>query len=369
MPTGRYFDGTSSRPRVVEARAEADDLRLEGDGFERSIGREQLHFAPATGGGPSRVTFADGGQCEFDDRASADALFAALGFAASPVDRLVSRTRYAVAALVGFAVVMGGLYVWVVPWAADALVAQAPRAWDRRLGDEVLDALDERKLFRPTRLPEARRDHLVQRFDALRLPLDRAGFFRANLRIEFRRFGAPNALALPGDIIVVTDEMVELAGDDDEALLTVFAHEAGHVDHRDALRGIVRGTLLSAIATWYLGDVSNLAAVVAGGIGSLKYSREAERAADRYAIDAMHANGLSTKPAAALFRRLEAWTPAPRGKAAAGGRDATPGAASKDDGGDDRHRFDVPEYLSTHPATEDRVRLFEADATTPSTSR
>ena len=54
-------------------------------------------------------------------------------------------------------------------------------------------------------------------------------------QLEFRHGGYidANAFALPSGIIVMTDELVELAKSDDE-LISVLAHEIGHV------RGVTR---------------------------------------------------------------------------------------------------------------------------------
>jgi predicted Zn-dependent protease len=117
---------------------------------------------------------------------------------------------------------------------------------------------------------------------------------------------------------------------------------------------------LSLVAAWYLGDVSNAAAAVAGGMGTLSYSREAEHRADLYAVDTMKANHLSTKNAAALFRRLQAWEP----PATEAGKSADPKTAGRPDRKPGGLRFAVPEYLSTHPDTDSRIALFEADGAT-----
>ncbi len=59
------------------------------------------------------------------------------------------------------------------------------------------------------------------------------------MTVEFRAspiIGA-NAFALPGGIVIVTDQLMQLAEHDDE-ILAVLAHEIGHVKHRHVLRGL-----------------------------------------------------------------------------------------------------------------------------------
>jgi Zn-dependent protease with chaperone function len=373
MTPCRYFDGSSSRPWPASVGTDGTALRIVGEHLDRSAEAHELDFSPATDRGPARIALTDGALCEIDDRAAAESLFATLGYRRPRADRLASRTSHAVAVTLAFVGVMAALYVWGVPFAADVAVRWAPRQWDQALGEQVMHAFDERRIFRPTTLSAERRNRLVQRFDALRLPGDGAStslpVAPAELRLAFRQLGAPNAFALPGNRIVVTDEIVALAGDDDDALLTVLAHEVGHVEHRDAMRQLARGTLTSIVAAWYFGDVSNAVAAVAGGLGSMRYSRDAEHRADLYALQTMQINGIETQSAADLFRRLETWRPSRPLAKPTEAEVAEKGSAKEDDSVDARVReeaeharkhFRIPEYLSTHPATEDRIRLFES---------
>ncbi len=60
--------------------------------------------------------------------------------------------------------------------------------------------------------------------------------------LNFREGGAigPNAFALPSGTIILTDELVDIAGDDNDMVLAVLAHEIGHVDKKHSLRQIYR---------------------------------------------------------------------------------------------------------------------------------
>ena len=370
MTSCRYFDGASSRARPATIERDGSGVRIVGNDVDRHVTGDSLRFAPATDRGPARLAFADGGLCEIADRDAAGALFAALGHRLAATDRYVSRTWQVLAVTATFVAVVAALYRWGIPWASDRIVERAPASWDRALGEQILETLDQRHLFRPTAVSPAAQERIVRRFQALRLPPDAPA-----VRILFRQLGAPNALALPGGIVVVTDEIVRIADGDDDALATVLAHEVGHVAHRDALRQLARSTITSGLAAWYFGDVSNAAAIAAGSLGTLSYSRDAEHQADLYAVATMRANGVSMAGAGRLFRRLLAWTPPSRAK-----KDASPSgdpvrdAAKDDEGGDTKTepkhgepkatkqpRLRFPEYLSTHPDTDGRIRLFESE--------
>jgi len=344
----RFFDGRSSRAHPVHISVDAEGLRIVGDAIDRIVARDRLAFTRGEGGAPSRIALDDGAACEIDGTADIDALFDELGHRPGVAERLGARMSRVIVLAIAFVAICGAFYVWGIPLVADFAVDHAPRRWDDALGEQVLKTLDDRKIFRPTRLSDERRDRILARFAQVRLPAEGVG-----VTIVFRRLGVPNALALPDGTIVVSDELVELADGDDDALATVLAHEVGHVAHRDAMRALTRNTLATLLATWYFGDVSNGAALLAGNLGGLRFSREAEHAADLYALRAMQASGISTHGAAELFRRLDGWRP-PKKKS------DEKNVEDKSKASDDRVREAViPEYLSTHPATEGRIRLFE----------
>lgn len=335
------------------------DLHVLGDTIDRRVDATALSFSPSTDRGPARIVFADGALCEFDDRAAAAALFTQLGHRPAATDRLVSNTRRVVLVTLAFIAVMAAIWQWGIPLVSDLIVDRAPQRWNDAMGDGILQTLDERHFFRPTALPAARRDRVLERFRALK-PLPGA----PDVQIVFRKLGSPNALALPGGTIVVSDELVALSRGDDDALATVLAHEVGHEAHRDALRQLVRSSITSALAAWYFGDVSSTVAVAAGSIGTLTYSRDAEHQADLFALQTMRANGVSTRPAAELFRQLESWQPPPRRRPAE--------EVLKDDGRPSAGkpaRLRIPEYLSTHPDTGGRIELFEHDGVVDPTTR
>ncbi len=355
----RYFDGSSSHAWPISVETVGTALRLVGEDLDRTVENTALSFSPSTDRGPARIVFADGALCEIDDREAAAALFTQLGHRPAATDRLVSNTRRVLLVTVVFIGVMAALYRWGIPWVADRLVERAPQSWDDAMGDGILTTLDQRRFFRPSALQPAVRDHVIDRFSRLRRPPG-----APDLQIVFRQFGSPNAIALPGGVIVVTDEMVTVAGGDDDALATVLAHEVGHEVHRDALRQLARSTITSALAAWYLGDVSSTAAIAAGSIGTLTYTRGAEHEADLYAVQMMRLNGISTKPAAALFRKLEIWEPPRRRRPADEILNEDGKAAARK-----APRLQVPEYLSTHPDTDGRIALFERDGAPDPTPR
>jgi Zn-dependent protease with chaperone function len=198
------------------------------------------------------------------------------------------------------------------------------------LSTSTLAALD-RDMFQPSAMPSARQQDIQSKFRSLKMPAGSTSTYR----LEFRKsdeIGA-NAMALPSGIIVVTDGLVALAEDDRE-ILGVLAHEAGHVEHKHGLRGILQNSLIGMVVAWVVGDVSSIAAAAPAALLEASYSRDLEREADAFAIDVLALNDVQLRYLAAMLRRLE--------------------SASSASGMSSALR-----YLSTHPATDERIAQLE----------
>jgi Zn-dependent protease with chaperone function len=158
---------------------------------------------------------------------------------------------FAVAAVLVFA-----FYRWGTPWAATQLTRQVPMSWETALSQRALQDLDGSWL-KPSKLPAARQAELRARFEALAKQvtpqLRRYSGYAPPLSLQFRSGLPPNAFALPGGTIVMTDAMVEGAAKQklpDDALVGVLAHEIGHVMHRHTTRMVVEQGVLNVGWGW-----------------------------------------------------------------------------------------------------------------------
>lgn len=332
----RYFDGQSSRPHDVTASVDGDRIVLRGATIERAFALGEARVSERLQHAPRLITFADGSYCEVVDHQSLDAVLAATGFRDSLVVRLQRRWRYALGALAATIGAIAVGYLYVLPWAARIAADQIPPEVEAHIGRDAVEWIDKR-FFEPTRLPEDQRKHIAQRFAEV-APQDAREY-----RIEFRksRIG-PNALAFPGGVIVLTDELVLLA-QSDEAVLGVLAHELGHIERRHLLRRLITSTVTGAVATLLAGDASGIATALPATLADLSYSRDMEREADDYAIERLHAVGLPLAPLADLLEKMEA---AHAERVKSGG-----GSSVRLEG-----------YLSTHPDTAERARKLRAAA-------
>jgi Zn-dependent protease with chaperone function len=240
-----------------------------------------------------------------------------------------------------------GVYQWGLPWAARAVVAVTPHSVDAALGQASLSAIDD-SLMQPSELPLDEQTRLRAAF-AQALAAQPAGSVPA-WQLEFRksRIG-PNAFALPGGTMVMTDELVALVGADDQVITALLAHELGHVRHRHGLRMLVQATVLAGVTGVVLGDFSTLLAGVPLLLGQASYSRDAEKQADAEAVHILKAAGISPGVMVTLFEKL---------------------AAKNDPSATDKKGFEAAAAQSSwlgiafasHPSDADRVAYFKQAA-------
>ena len=186
---------------------------------------------------------------------------------------------------------------------------------------EILDS----GFLRPTALSLQQQSRVDNLFLRMTAGLDDGHDYQ----LEFRSMArVPNAFALPSGIIVITDDMVKLAHNDDE-LMAVLAHEIGHVRGRHALRQIIQAAGISAMALVLLGDVSTISSLVTAvpALLQAKNSRDLEAEADEFSRQWLEANGIATSHFDNIMCRLE--------------------SRIRSDG--------TPSFLSSHPPTRERA--------------
>lgn len=341
----RFFDGRSSRAREVTLWfMPGGRLVLAETGAEpREFVRAQVQVESRLGDAPRFVRLPDDQRCEVRDHAALDAALAHwppdAGTDAAAWLHRVERSWRLVALSVLMLVALGlAAFIWGVPWAARHAAFALPADVTTRLGDETMAVFD-RTLFDESELPPERRAELAAKF----AEFIRTAGERDTYRVEFRassKMGA-NAFALPSGVIVITDALVELAGDDAE-ILGVLAHEAGHVKHRHVLRGVLQNAAVALVVTLVTGDVSSTAAAAGAAPAYLlqgRFSRAFEREADAEGVRLMRAGGLDPEHLATMLGRLE--------------QAHRPAATETEETGKEGRVLD---YLSTHPPTHERLR-------------
>jgi len=333
-----YFDGQTARIHPVMLTLAGDRLRVRGGTVDRDEPLAALRVSEPMGAAPRLISFPGGAHCEVRNHAAFDALLRHGGHSDGWVVQLQQRWRAALAAVIITVAALGAGYHWGLPALSEWIAFKVPEKLLAQLGSGTLQFLD-RAVLKPTALPAARQQTLRESFDKLVAP----GGAKARHEIVFRDGGGigANALALPDGAIVITDELVELAGHDEE-IIAVLAHELGHLDRRHSLRMLIQGSIVAFVVAWYLGDVSSVAAGFPVLILQARYSRDHEREADRFAAAMLNANGIAPRRLGDMLARLEAAHRTRDGDVARGPQGR-------------RERHPVSDYYSSHPATAERI--------------
>ena len=303
-----YFDGATAKAQAVTLRLVGRDLTVAGEGVKRSIRMADVHWPERTRHGIRVAHFAGGGSVQCADSAAWDAWRQQSGQRDSWVVKAQQSWRGVLVSVLLLVVLGTAFYRWGLPAAARALVAVTPQSVDASLGQASLSAIDD-SLVLPSKLALGEQARLREAFIKVSAAQP-AGSVPA-WQLVFRKSRSPgilgpNAFALPGGTMVMTDEMVELAGADDKVLLAVLAHELGHVRHRHGLRMLLQATVLASVTGVVLGDFSTVLAGVPLLLGQASYSRDAEKQADFEAVRILQAAGISPEVMVTMFEKLEA---------------------------------------------------------------
>ena len=143
-----------------------------------------------------------------------------------------------------------------------------------------------------------------------------------------------NAFAMPGGIVVLHTGLI-LKAERTEQVLGVVAHEIAHITEQHSMRGLIEQVALVAGLQLLLGDASALTVLLmdnSAALLRLQFSRAHETEADKVGLDYMVQANLDPVGLIEFFEIIQ------KAEAERGGSG-------------------VPlEWLSTHPATERRIR-------------
>ena len=163
-------------------------------------------------------------------------------------------------------------------------------------------------------------------------------------KLLFRGGGSigANALAIPNNTIIVTDELVKLAKNDYE-LIGVLAHEQGHLVQRHSLQQSLSGLGISIILLMITGDGSDILTSLPVAAVGASYSRDFESEADLYALKQLSKHQIPTAHFANFLQRME---------------DEADGETAKEKDAKDETVKDQrswTDFFESHPATKARI--------------
>ena len=210
-------------------------------------------------------------------------------------------------------------YVFLIPWIAVKSAEHFPKEYEISMGKELKDQY----------LANERIDTLKSRI--LNEYANQINF-ASDYPLEFTVVTSEtvNAFALPGGQIVVYSGILKKMNRHEE-LVALLSHEASHVQFRHSTRSLFRQVSGVLFISFLFGDAGDVASAVAGQadqLNNLSYSRDLESEADREGFKIMQNNGFDTMGMHELLTHISSGN---EGNAA-------------------------PEFLSSHPLPEDRIR-------------
>lgn len=153
------------------------------------------------------------------------------------------------------------------------------------------------------------------------------------LQVEVAKIDMLNAVALPGNKIILFDGLVKKAKSPDE-VAGVLAHEIGHVREHHVMQALLRQMGLAVV----LGGMDGTGGSMLSGALSVSYTRGSERAADRHSMKVLSNASVSPVATADFFDRL----------------------AKLSGEGDGKGKLSaMTGYISSHPLSTERKKAFE----------
>jgi predicted Zn-dependent protease len=338
---GVFLDGKTAAREPATLVAGDNALFLQWAHGQRKLLPNEVMPIQSCRRGVQFLRLTDGGTCEM---VASPELMSALAEVGVGVQResamatvLHGDWRIAAMALAFLTCVITVFYVWLLPTVAEIGAAMIPIQTQRKLGETAMRQV-EIEWLSPSELPALQRGEIQARFEAL--TRDMTGPEFAGLELSIRKSSVgPNAFALPGNFIVLTDELVTLVDGDLDAISGVLAHELGHLKKQHGLRSVVQATALTVLGSALIGDYSSALAAVPASLGHLNYSRHFEAEADEHSFALLCDAHVDPSKTALFFDRVPKI-------------------------GGDVGKL-IPSYLSSHPVSEDRAAYFRRPCPTP----
>ncbi|MEE9334186.1 MAG: M48 family metallopeptidase [Granulosicoccaceae bacterium] len=217
--------------------------------------------------------------------------------------KLEKSTRLVVVGVIATAVFSMLFFLYGLPATAKFVAKKMPVRTAEIISDGAMDAMDK-YFFDESSLSEEQQAKWQAQFDSVIAKVPNEGF---RFKLHFRgMLGLPNAMALPGGDIVVTDAFIELLDDPGE-FDAVLLHEVGHVVERHGLTQAVQASAMTVILAMAVGDASGVGELIVSVpvfLMQSNYSRNAESGADEYSFKHLVELGVDPKHFATIILKL-----------------------------------------------------------------
>jgi Zn-dependent protease with chaperone function len=328
---GQVFDGFSLAARPARLALEGTRARLVLADDELDFALAELGVSPRVFEAPRFVTLPNGWELVCSEQPGLERI-AAQSVSEGPVAWLERRVGVAVAAVLATMAGVALAYSYGLPSLASAVAARITPERERMLGQGALATFDG--VAQATDLDDETVRQVQNGFAALEHGLPSG----VGARLEFRdaRAIGPNAFALPGGVIVVTDQLIEVCTVDESVV--VLAHELGHVEHRHPLKFVLEEFGVGALGALF-GDASSVPVSMSTlpiMLAKAQYSQKFELEADAEGFGLAKKAGYSPELFASCLEKL-----------------------AKKSG---RQGDGLSSYVSSHPPDADRIARAHAAA-------
>lgn len=198
-------------------------------------------------------------------------------------------------------------YVVGVPLLANRITTLVPPEWEEGLGDaaqgQIMQIIGAEGGFAVCdNDPGSVANAAISRFTEEVMEGTNSPF---TPKIWMVKSEVPNAFALPGGSAFYFSALLEQTKSADE-FAGVMAHELGHVVYRHGMEGLIASSATGLLVGFVLGDMTNIsvAAAVGATLIDSRFSRDAEREADRFAAETAVRLGFDPGALANLLDRV-----------------------------------------------------------------
>lgn len=321
------YDGLTSKSHHVFIKLDTT-ITVSKENIYCPYSLDEVEFSSRVGNSSRYLYLPYGMKCETLQNDEVDAFLKQHSLQRLPrmLNIIKSKAQYVAIALVLFLLFSFGFLSYGIPSLSYYVAGMTPYSTKERLSDAVLSQMNNVYVYQ-SRLPIKRQESIQKKFhEALNtLHLEHPKY---TLHIKSSNVG-PNAFALPSGDIVLTDELINMAKNDDE-ILSVLLHEVGHVELNHGFQSIYRNSTTFLFTSFLTADISQITVLGASlptFFLSNQYSREFEYEADHYFKDNAKKLNIDAHALGDLLQRI-----------------------SKSD------IQGIFSYFSTHPSTKDRVK-------------
>lgn len=359
-----YFDGikASYKPVLVRVAEHIKQISFDVDGATFAFNMADLEVQAKLGSAKRLINLPNGGLLEAADVSELEAAMPSkISAFWRGLHYLENHLGWVFVAML-LTVFAGWMFLqFGVPRMAEYVADITPPSMEVKIGEQVLAGLDSQVgYFSPSKAEPQRKASVTAALNKLCATLNsKTAKTCPQYRLEFRDGGdldqggiGANAFALPGGIMVMTDQLLTLSKSDTE-VIAVLAHELGHVNQRHAFRQSLQGVLAGLILAAITGDVSSVASGLPAALMQMKYSRAHETEADMFALNAMQTACLPPKAFADILQRLQTQALSQESSDNA----TKPQAKNKPK---QAQQNPVLEMLASHPDTQARIKPFLA---------